>query len=304
MKNIVIFLLLLNVGNVCGQSFTDYANAGVLAERNANYRDALKQYLKAYELEPNNSQINQRIGLMYYYLEKMDSAIFFYTASLQLNPKDSLSYYQRGTCYLDDNENQKALDDYYKCAKLLKKVNPQLIFYIGKCCEGLGDYDEAISHFNQALKIRPGDKNAMYEIGNCYTLTFDKYNAMKYYNEALSQDPKFYDAYLNRGLLFDSQFKNRDKALADLQISIDIKPNNRLSYLYEGIIYNEGNQFAKAKEIFDKVIGMYPDFAEAYYQRAISWQSLGDLTSACSDLGQAEKLGYAKASDYKKTICK
>jgi tetratricopeptide (TPR) repeat protein len=304
MKSVIFFLLLLSVGRSYGQSFNDYATAGFIAERQNNFREALTQYLKAYALAPSNPDINQKVGLMYCYLDKFDSAIFFYSAALQINPKDTLSYYQRGFCYLSNNENQMALDDYVKCSKLIKKVNSQLIFYIGKCCEGLGNWDEAITHFNQALALRPGDKYSLYEIAYCYTLTFDKYNAMKYYNKAIGQDPVYYDAYLNRGLLFESQFKNLDKALEDLQRSIDIKPNNKLSYLYEGKIYNEENQFTKAKELYDKVIDMYPDFGEAYYQRAISWQGLGELTMACSDLDQAEKLGYTKAIEYKKTICK
>ncbi len=291
------------MGRVYGQSFNDYANAGVMAERQNNFHEALKDYLKAYELAPSNPQIEQKVGLMYYYLQKLDSAIAFYSDALQQNPKDSVSYFYRGNCYLYSNNNQQALDDFISYSKLTKKPDSYIIYDIGKCYEGLGDYDAAIDHFNRVLTFRPYDKNSFYDLAYCYTLKFDKYNAMKYYNKAIAQDPNYYDAYLNRGLLFESQFKNAAKAHQDFERSIEIKPNNRLSYLYEGELFNDENQFTRAKDIFDKVIGMYPDFAEAYCGRALSLDGLGETSAACNDLDVAQKLGCKKAAEYRKKIC-
>lgn len=304
MKPFVVIFLVLGVHTTHAQTFDDYARAGVAAGQQQNYREALNDFIKAYNLQPTNAEINQRVGLMYFCLYKYDSAIQFYNVALAQNPKDSQSYFQRGYSYLSMNEFQNGLDDFVKCTKLLKKVNPEVLYYMGKCDEGLGRWDDAIYHFNQDLTFRPGNKLSLYEVAYCYTLIFDKTNAMKYYNKAIDQDPNYYDAYLNRGLLFESQFNNPVKALDDLEKSIELKPNSKLSYLYEGLIYNDEHKFDKAKDIYDKVIDMYPDFAEAYYQRAIAWQGMGNLNMVCADLNTAEKLGYKKATEYKKDICK
>ena len=136
MKYLICSLLLFCAGVVYGQSFNDYATAASQAAQQGNYREALNQYVKAYELVPNNAAVCQNIGLMYYHLNNVDSAIFFYTLALAQNPKDTLSYYQRGSCYLDMNDNQKAFVDFTNYTKYTKVVNPSVLFYIGKCDEG------------------------------------------------------------------------------------------------------------------------------------------------------------------------
>lgn len=303
MKYFFCFFILFNADRVLGQSYNDYVNAAYSAEQQQNYSIALVNYIRAYDLAPDNILINQKVGLMYLMLGKYDSAVTYYNNAININTSDTVSYAQRGNCYLNLGNSQQALDDFLKCSKLLKKPNSYLIFDIGKCYENLGEFDDAIDHFNHVLTFRPYDKSSLYELGYCYTLKFDKYNAMKYYNQAIAQDPNYYDAYLNRGLLFESQFKNAARAHLDFEKSIDIKPNNRLSYLYEGELFNDENKFKQAKDIFDKVLSMYPDFAEAYCYRGVALYGLGQAAAACDDLNESLKLGCKKAEDYKKKFC-
>lgn len=304
MKPVLFFLLLLCISKSYGQTAEDYINRGNEAKTQQDYRLALNSYLKAYEYQPQNASLTYAIALMYFYLDKLDSSIFFYSEFLKNNPEDTFSYFQRGLCYLYNNDYKNALDDLYKCEKLSKKKNPDVLYNIGKCYEGTGDWDEAISDFNQTLTLRKNDKTAYFELGYCYTLTFDKQDAMLNYNRAVSIDPEYWDAYLNRGLLFESQFSNYSRAHQDFEKCMDLKPKNKLAYLYEGSLFNDERKFTQAKVILDQVLALYPDFGEAYYQHAFAMEGLGDNSSCCNDLNMAEKLGYKKATEMKKKICK
>src|SRR3978361_1566128 len=82
-----------------GQTFGDYAKLGFNAQQKGNYQEAIFQYSKAQKLEPHNRDINQRIGLMYYYLPKYDSALIYFNLVLVDNPKDSVAHYERGFVY-------------------------------------------------------------------------------------------------------------------------------------------------------------------------------------------------------------
>ena len=60
------------------------------------------------------------------------------------------------------------------------------------------------------------------------------------------------------------------------------------------------------KSVYDKVIDLYPDFAQKLIMNALlALSAMGDATNgACNDLNEAEKLGYKKATETKKAICK
>lgn len=305
MTKYLFVLSLLFFQYTSGQTFGDYAKLGFDAQQKENYQEAIFQYSKAQKIEPHNVDINRRIGLMYYYLTKYDSALSYYNLALTANPKDSISYYQRGFVYLDSGEYQKAVDD-FTVAFESSKTSADACFNIGKSYAGLGNFDKAIEYYRKTLTLLPNDKVSFYEIGYCFASRSlpDKDSALKYYNKAIEQDKNYYDVYFNRGLLYAKQFKNLNKAHQDLETSISIRPKNKFSYLYNGLLYFNEKEFGKAKDMYDRLIELYPDFGQAYYERARAWYGIGILNMVCKDLDKAESLGFAQATESKKQLCK
>ncbi len=221
------------------------------------------------------------------------------------NPNDSTAYYRRGFTYLDSGEYQKALND-FTIAFEMSKTSSHACFNIGKSYAGLGNYDKAIEYYQLTLTLLPNDKVSFYELGYCYAARSNpnRDSALIYYNKAIEQDKNYYDPYFNRGLLYAKQFKDLKKAHQDLEKSIEIRPKNQLSYLYNGLLYFDEQEYGKAKDIYDKVIELYPDFGQAYYERARAWYGIGVLNMTCKDLDKAEALGFAQATEGKKQLCK
>ncbi len=73
-----------------------------------------------------------------------------------------------------------------------------------------------------------------------------------------------------------------------MEKSIEIRPKNQLSYLYNGLLYFGENEFGKSKDIYKKVIDLYSQFGQAYYERARAWYGIGVLNMVCNDLVKAE----------------
>ena len=289
-----------------GQTFEELTSAAIKAEQENDYRHAIDFYNKALKLDNKNYFIYNKLSLMYYYLDNLDSSIVYSDLTLKIAPNDTTALYQRGHCYLDKGNYQKALDDFSLSFEKTKKRNSDASFNIGKCYFGLGNLDRAMEFYQKTLTLEPNDKYSFYELGYCYAslLTPDKDNALKYYSKAIDQDKNYYDAYFNRGLLYATQFKNLKKGHADLERSIEIRPKNQLSYLYNGMLYRDEEGYGKAKEMFNKVIEFYPNYAVAYYERAVTWSRIGILNMVCKDLDKAESLGYTKATETKKQVCK
>jgi tetratricopeptide (TPR) repeat protein len=174
---------------------------------------------------------------------------------------------------------------------------------------GVNNDDEnhiTLQDYKKALALKPDDTTLLYQLGHCFasdTTNLQKDSALKYYNKAIDKSHAFYEAYLGRGYLYALQFGNYKKAHKDFEKSIAIRPINRFSYLYNGMLYFNENEYAKAKLMYDKAIELYPDFGEAYYERSLAWYALGINTMVCSDLDTAAKLGFAQAEEAKKTYC-
>ena len=198
------------------------------------------------------------------------------------------------------------MDDFSFAFAATGKKNPDASFNVGKSYAGLGNLEKAIEYYKITLNLASNDKYSYYELGFCYASLShpDKENALSNYNKAIELDDKYYDPYFNRGLLYANQFKNLKKAHQDLERSIEMKPKSKLSYLYNGMLYRDEDELGKSKDMFNAVIALYPDYAEAYYERAITWYKIGILNMVCKDLDKAENLGLTAATDEKKKLCK
>ena len=306
MNKTLIIILTLFVTQTYGQTFEELTSAATKAGQEEKYREAIGLYNNALKLDKGNYFIYNKLSLMYYYLENLDSSIVYCDLTLKIVPNDTTALYQRGHCNMDKGKFQKAIDDFTLAFEKTGKRNSDASFNIGKCYFGIGNIDKAIEFYKTTLTLDPKDKYSFYQLGYCYASlsTPDKDNALKYYTKAIDQDKNYYDPYFNRGLLYSTQFKNLKKGHEDLEKSIEIRPKNKLSYMYNGMLYRDEEDFGKAKDMFNKLIELYPNYADAYFERAVTWYKIGILNMACKDLDKAESLGYTKATETRKQVCK
>ena len=89
----------------------------------AFYSQAIEPYLQAHNFNPNNANLNFKLG----------------------------------KCYLNSNFKQKALAHLEKARNLDKKVDPDIDFYLGKAYHLEKEWDKAISHFYNFQKNMTSD---------------------------------------------------------------------------------------------------------------------------------------------------
>ena len=306
MKKLLLLLLIVFTSVSYGQTFEELVSSAADAKEEKNFRESINLYNKALELDENNHNIYNKLSLLHFYLGDADSSILYCNKTLEIVPDDSTALYQRGHCYLSLGSYRKALDDFIQAFELTDLKNSHGSFNIGKCYFGLGDLYKAIEFFELTLKLEPNDKYSFFQLGYCYASfsSPEKDKALHNYNEAIKLDSNYYDAYFNRGLLYATQYKNSKQGHSDLERSIEIWPENKYSYLYNGILYREEDDLGNSKDTFDKLIEIYPDFADAYFQRAFTWYNIGILNMVCKDLEKADTLGHKEAAENQKNLCK
>jgi tetratricopeptide (TPR) repeat protein len=126
--------------------------------------------------------------------------------------------------------------------------------------------------------------------------------AMESYTEAIKINPKFKEAYFNRGLV-KHDLRDYSGAMADFNKAIELGFEDVKAYCFRGMIKDKLKNYNGALADFNKALELDPRFAEAYYNRGITKIKLGQKESGCSDLRKALELGSTEASEAIKKYC-
>ena len=166
-----------------------------------------------------------------------------------------------------------------------------------------GRNEEAIEHYNKAIRITPTYAGIYCNKGNGYNKLGQYQLAIENYTEAIRLRPDFADFYYNRGTAYGKHGQYKI-AIDDFNKAIGLKPTYTKAYNNRGIAYGELGQYQLAIENYNKAISLKPDYADAYNNRANIYfkrnnNNLGcyDAQKACSS-GNCKTLEAARARGY------
>ena len=141
----------------------------------------------------------------------------------------------------------------------------QLAFYratkSGTVYERKKDFAQARAQYLRALELRPGDTNAMYNLGNTCAATGELALARGYYEKILSLNPEHVDALFNLGFVLREEGADA-QSFAILQRLIHLQPNSPDVLFQAGQIAFKLGDCASAKNYFEKLIQIKPDFTQ------------------------------------------
>ncbi len=150
----------------------------------------------------------------------------------------------------------------YALSPILQKRWQQGLDYLDK-----GQYQEAISIFNEVLNQDPKAVYVYNDLGMAYVKMGDMDKAMAQWLKALSIDPSFLLARYN---LIKAYIDNKeyDKAISHLRIVIKQDPKQEKAYNTLGVIYWTLGRYDLAEAQFKKAISLKPDYKIAYLNLA------------------------------------
>jgi tetratricopeptide (TPR) repeat protein len=131
-------------------------------------------------------------------------------------------------------------------AKDAKSYNDQGLEALKK-----NQYDQAITDFNQAIKLNPKFDLAYNNRGFAYYSKKNYDKALADFNKAIALNPKYAVAYSNRGMIYSAK-RDFNKAFADYNKAIQLDPKNSIAYNYRGSIYYQKKDHNKALRILTK----------------------------------------------------
>ena len=129
----------------------------------ARYIEAVAEYTKAIELNPNlESAYMKRADAYTVHLRRYEKSIEDYTKAIQINPNNDNAYSYRALNYLSIENYDLAIKDGEKALQI-NPNNAVGYYIIGKGHYGRGEYQKAIDKYNKSLETDPPYTPALLE---------------------------------------------------------------------------------------------------------------------------------------------
>ncbi len=156
-----------------------------------------------------------------------------------------------------------------------------------------GKIEEAINHFNEALRINPHYYDAYKNRGLCYFKHGQYHRAIEDLNKAILLRPDHASYYYYRGYVYD-KIGQHQNAINDYSGTIRLKPDYADAYNNRGGVYFKIGQYKNTIDDYSEIIRLKPDYADAYNNRAFVYLEQGAKELGCSDARKACELGNCR----------
>lgn len=128
-------------------------------------------------------------------------------------------------------------------------------------------------------------------------------DALSEYNQALRLEPNNVLALNNRGYVYFLQGKYAE---AEADFKAAIAQDGSYSYAFNNLasVYIKQERYKEAIESAGKAIQLSPEYGYAYLNRGIAREMVRDIPGACSDWEKAENMHVKNADLYLSGSCK
>jgi tetratricopeptide (TPR) repeat protein len=129
----------------------------------------------------------------------------------------------------------------------------QIVYRLGIVEDARGNYEGAIDHYREALRLKPEYDRAHMNLGADLARLGNRDEAMEHFLAAEQLNPKYYRAPYNRGALLDELGRTHDAELA-YRRSLELEPRYLLGRVSLGEMLFVNGEFDSARAEFEKVI--------------------------------------------------
>src|SRR3989337_1382533 len=167
-----------------------YIDRGIIEYDDKKYAEALKNFLDALQIDPENAEVRYFVGIAYLALDQTDQAITHLEKARQLDPADLDIAFNLGVAYFTKEE-----------------------------------YDRAQAHFLFVHGKEPRRDNLGYYLGFIYFQRKEYEKALAYFQENVSSDVRFQQQNRFYTGLTKHHLGRDEEATRDLEEAVKLRPD-------------------------------------------------------------------------------
>ena len=298
---IALLLFLLNLMMIrCFSSGLTKYELGLESYNNDRYRTAIEYFTRAIWEDPVNAELYFLRGNSYAKLKLYDEAIHNYTTAIKLDAE--MKYYlNRGLMFIETGDYDIAISDFDE-ALLFDSTNSALYFNRGYTKALSGNYESAIKDYSKAISHDSTNAKVFVNRGDLWSGVKEHQKAIFDFTSAISLNDRDELAYFNRAKEF-AKIGMIKQAIDDYSKAIILNPSNIEYYFLRGELKFGAAKFLSAAADYTIIISLQPDNGNAYYNRGICYANVNLKNNACEDLKRAGELGFFEAYEVIRKFC-
>ncbi len=208
--------------------------------------------------------------------------------TLEVTENNYLARKVFGDALCEKGRTGEAVSQFQEAIRLKPGYAPAHIS-LGIALLNQGHADGAISQFQEALRLNPDDARAHNNLGNALDKNGQTGAAISQYQEAIRLKPDDFGARYNLGIALLSQGQT-GAAISQFQEAIRFKPDDADARINLGIALFKQGQTGGAISQYQEAIRLKPDDADAHYNLGIALFNQGQTDGAISQYQEAIRL--------------
>lgn len=170
-----------------------------------------------------------------------------------------------------------AADAAYERAKQLSPKTRFDHFTLGERARYQRQYDDALRHYQDALRVDADDFWSLYLMGLCHLQAGRPAAAAVSYTASIARRPNFAFAYIVRGYVF-ALLQQFDNAQRDFAKALELEPNSYHAILNRGAAHFLAKDYDAAQADFEQAATLKPDQAAPLINLAeVAWHKGGQI---------------------------
>jgi tetratricopeptide (TPR) repeat protein len=224
-------------------------------------------------------------GYNLYELGRYEEALDAFDRVTEINPKELLSWHNKGVVLTVFDRYEDALDAFNKAIEI-DPLDAESWYGKGTVFDRLGRYEEALDAFNKAIKIDPKEALPWFSVGFVLDELGRQEESLDAFNNAIELDPLDYAAWFGKGSVLGSLGKYEEALDAFVRV-IEIDPLSSQAWYYKGVMLDRLFRYEEALDAFDKAIEIDPLDVESWNGKGTIFGRLGKYKEALAAFDQA-----------------
>ncbi|MBI1770887.1 MAG: tetratricopeptide repeat protein [Burkholderiales bacterium] len=245
---------LVNAGDVLEEAVSSLSGLAEHSYRDGKLSDAARYYQQALEAQPDDANLNNKLGDVFY-----------------------------------DQQDYGKAEIHYRRALQIQADFPEAELNLGLTLDAIGQFDGALACYEHVIKLQPANYLAYFNLAVTLTSLSKPEEARSAYQKVLELKPGFSHAHFNLATLLQ-RHDLQDEAEEHYLRTIEANPQHFAAYCNLGVIYQAKRQFAQAKEQYQQALRIHPQHAETHHNLGLVACDLRQTDLAITHFRQALNL--------------
>jgi type IV pilus biogenesis/stability protein PilW len=204
-------------------------NLGEAYYHQERHSAALKEFLKAEKIDPNDKFLQNDLGLVYKAKKRYDQAIYHFKRALEIDPEYSPARNNLGNAYMAKKDYDAAIIQYREVTEDVLYLTPHYpLTNMGLAYMGKKNYKRAEQYFLEALEIEPNYTNALLGLAKTYIAQGRVPEAIVKLEKAVKRNPESAYIHFELAEAYRTTMDFR-RAHAEYETVITLNPDSELA---------------------------------------------------------------------------